>query len=123
MDKQQFILAKIPLKLIINNVYKINIEPEDEEEFLIEQSQSLLFDQIERIRGSFSERINEFILVEAPKNPKTEPQLRYILDKGFTYNDVNYVRFGKSASQGKDGITAFCDAKIYEEFLIISAFF
>jgi hypothetical protein len=72
MDKQQFILAKIPIKLIIKNSYNISLKQDDEEEFLIEQSQSLLFDQIERIRGSFSKRINEFILVEAQKNPRTE---------------------------------------------------
>jgi hypothetical protein len=120
LDKQQYTLAKIPIKLIISNEYKINLSKEDEYEYLIEQSNSLLFDQIERIRGSFSDRINEFILVEAPKNPKTEAKLRYILDKGFTYNDTHYIRFGKSASQGKDGITAFCDSEIYEELFMVT---
>lgn len=85
---------------------------------MIAQSTSLLFDQIERIRGEFSERINELILVEALKNPKTESELRFILNDGFTYNGIKYVRFGKSASQGKDGITAFCDERIYDELYI-----
>lgn len=120
MDKQQYTLAKIPIKLIIKNTYNIKLSNEDETEYLIKQSSSILFDQIERIRGNFSERINEFILVEAPKNPKTESELKYILNNGFTYNDVNYVRFGKSASQGKDGITAFCDATIYDELFIVT---
>lgn len=122
MDKQQFVLAKIPLKLIIKQACKVCISEDDEinNGYLIEQSNSLLFDQIERIRGSFSERIKEFILVEAPKNPKTENELRYILNNGFTYNGMNYVRFGKSASQGKDGITAFCDANIYEELFMVT---
>lgn len=120
MDKQQYILAKIPLKLIIKNSYSLKLSDDDEEEYLIEQGSSLLFDQIERIRGKFSERINEFILVEAPKNPKTEQQLRHVLDKGFKYNGVHYVRFGKSASQGKDGITAFCDIEIYQELFMVT---
>ena len=120
MDKTQFTLSKIPLKLIIKNAYNVKLSQEDEQEYLIEQSNSLLFDQIERIRGNFSERINEFILVEAPKNPKTESELRYILNNGFTYNGVHYVRFGKSASQGKDGITAFCDSIIYEELFMVT---
>lgn len=120
MDKQQFTLVKIPLKLIIKNEYNLNLSEEDETEYLIEQNNSLLFDQIERIRGGFSEHIKEFILVEAPKNPKTEQPLRHILDNGFTYNNITYVRFGKSASQGKDGITAFCDVTIYEELYMIT---
>lgn len=120
MDKQQYILAKIPIKLIISNAYKIKLTEDEELEYLIAQSSSLLFDQIERIRGSFSDRINEFVLVEAKKNPKIENQLEYILNNGFEYNDVHYVRFGKSASQGKDGITAFCDKRIYEELFMVT---
>lgn len=120
MDKKQFTLVKIPIKLIINNTYNVKLSSEDEEEYLIEQGNSLLFDQIERIRGKSSKRIDEFILVEAPKNPKKEQELRYILNNGFTYNDINYVRFGKSASQGKDGITAFCDVNIYEELFMVT---
>lgn len=122
MDKQQFILAKIPLKLIAKQGHKVIMTEDDEIKngYLIEQSNSLLFDQIKRIRGCFSERINEFILVEAKKNPKTEKELRDILNNGFSYNGVNYVRFGKSASQGKDGITAFCDINIYEELFMVT---
>ena len=46
------------------------------------------------------------MLVVAKKNPKQEESLRKILNDGFTYNGIHYSRFGKSASQGKDGITA-----------------
>lgn len=56
----------------------------------------------------------------AKKNPKQEKDLRYILDKGFTYNGVHYSRFGKSASQGKDGITAFVCDSIFDELYIIT---
>lgn len=60
------------------------------------------------------------ILVVAKKNPKQEKHLRYILEKGFTYNDVHYSRFGKSASQGKEGITAFVCDSIFDELYMIT---
>jgi len=56
----------------------------------------------------------------AKKNPKHEKDLRYILDKGFTYNGIHYIRFGKSASQGKDGITAFVCDSIFDELYMIT---
>ena len=46
--------------------------------------------------------------------------MRYILDKGFTYNGIHYTRFGKSASQGKDGITAFVCDSIFDELYMIT---
>lgn len=90
------------------------------EEYLIAQGDSPLFDQIERLRGQFSSHINEIILVVAKKNPKQEKDLRHILDKGFTYNGIHYSRFGKSASQGKDGITAFVCDSIFDELYMIT---
>ena len=99
---------------------KITTEYAIKNQYLIAQPNSLFFDQIERLRGNFSEHISEVILLEAKKNPKTQEQLEYILNNGFILNNVKYIRFGKSASQGKDGITAFVDEKIYEELYIIT---
>lgn len=87
---------------------------------MIEQGDSLLFDQIERLREKFSAHINEIILVVAKKNPKQEESLRKILKNGFTYNNIHYSRFGKSASQGKDGITAFVCDEIFDELYTIT---
>lgn len=56
----------------------------------------------------------------AKKNPKQEKDLRHILEKGFTYNSIHYSRFGKSASQGKDGITAFVCDSIFDELYMIT---
>ena len=92
---------------------KITTEYAIKNQYLIAQPNSLFFDQIERLRGNFSEHISEVILLEAKKNPKTQEQLEYILNNGFILNNVKYSRFGKSASQGKDGITAFVDEKIF----------
>ncbi|MGN0165895.1 MAG: hypothetical protein ACI39R_06905 [Lachnospiraceae bacterium] len=118
----QYTLIKIPLaELIAQNFnVKIDRETEIEKEYCIAQGDSLLFDQIQRLRGSFSSHISEMILVVAKKNPKQEKELRYILKEGFTYNGIHYSRFGKSASQAKDGITAFVCDRIYEELYMIT---
>lgn len=115
MDKQQYSLLKFPIKLLIKSDYIVSLTSEEEDTYTIQQGDSLLFDQIERLRGSFSSKVKELILIEAPKNPKTESSLKEILDEGFYYNGVHYVRFGKSASQGKAGITAFLDESMYDE--------
>lgn len=72
------------------------------------------------MRGSFSKRINEIILIVAKKNPKHESALRQILREGFVYNGIHYSRFGKSASQGKAGITAFVCDSIFDELYMIT---
>ena len=118
----QYTLVKIPIKEIINQDYNVIIDRDTEikNEYLITQGTSLLFDQIERLRGKFTSHINEVILVVAKKNPKQEEYLRHILNNGFTYNGIHYSRFGKSASQGKDGITAFVCDEIFDELYKIT---
>ncbi|NFF77312.1 hypothetical protein FCV38_10050 [Clostridium sporogenes] len=59
------------------------------------------------------QKIDEFIFVEAPKRNKKS--LKKILREGFYYNNEKYIRFGKSASQAKNGITVFVKAKYYYE--------
>lgn len=122
MKNIQYTLVKIPIKEIVNQDYNVVIDRDTEikNEYLITQGTSLLFDQIERLRGKFASHINEVILIVAKKNPKTEEQLRHILNKGFTYNGTHYSRFGKSASQGKDGITAFVCDEIFDELYTIT---
>lgn len=95
-------------------------DTEVDREYLIAQGTSLLFDQVERLRGKKTSHISEIILVVAKKNPKQEKDLRYILNNGFTYNGIHYSRFGKSASQGKDGITAFVCDDIFDELYMIT---
>lgn len=95
-------------------------DTEVDKEYLIAQGTSLLFDQVERLRGKKTSHISEIILVVAKKNPKQEKDLRYILNNGFIYNGIHYSRFGKSASQGKDGITAFVCDDIFDELYMIT---
>ena len=122
MNNIQYTLVKIPIKELINQDYDVVIDRETEikNEYLITQGTSLLFDQIERLRGKFASHINEVILVVAKKNPKQEEYLRHILSEGFIYNGIHYSRFGKSASQGKDGITAFVCDEIFDELYMIT---
>ena len=117
MNNTQYTLVKIPIKEIITQNYNVVIDKETEikNEYLITQGDSLLLDQIERIRGKKSKHINEIIIVIAKKNPKQEEYLRYILSEGFVYNGIHYSRFGKSASQGKNGETVFVCDEIFDE--------
>lgn len=117
---QQFTLVKLPIQEIIAQDYHITLSPEEERPFLVAQGSSLLFDQIERLRGTSSRHISELILVKAKKSPKTTPALTHILNQGFFYNGTRYKRFGKSASQGKDGITAFLTEAMFEELYRIT---
>lgn len=116
MQSNQYTLIKIPIKEIIEQ----NFDVKPDNKYIVKQGDSLLFDQIERIRGNRSSHINEIILVDAKKNPKTEQYLRHILDNGFIYNKILYRRFGKSASQAKQGITAFVCDDIYDELYKVS---
>lgn len=114
-------LIKLPIKALIENDYNITLDRQQAIDggYLISQGDSLLFDQIQRLKGKYSEHIDELLLVAARKNPRQEPALRHILDAGFTYNGAHYLRFGKSASQAKEGITAFvCDALFDELYRI-----
>lgn len=120
----QYTLLKLPLKELIKQNCHLEIDRETaiQNEYLVEQEDSLLFDQIKRLRGSSFEddRIDELILVVAKKNPKQEDALRRILNDGFTCNGIHYSRFGKSASQAKDGITAFVCDSIFDELYRIT---
>lgn len=122
IETTQYTLVKIPIRELIKQNFNATVSRDVEisEEYLIAQGDSPLFDQIERLRGQFSSHISEIILVVAKKNPKQEKDLRHILDKGFTYNGIHYSRFGKSASQGKDGITAFVCDSIFDELYMIT---
>lgn len=126
MDKTQYTLIKLPVKEIINQNFNVSLsrEYEIQNEYLIAQSASLLFDQIFRLRKTDKNNphINEVILVVAKKEQKEEKTnlLKQLLRDGFTYNGIHYSRFGKSASQGKQGITAFVCDGIFDELYRIT---
>lgn len=122
MNGTQYTLIKLPLRELTEHNYDVRPDRETEirNGYLIAQGSSLLFDQIERLRGYPSFHIEEMILVSAVKNPRQEKELRHLLKNGFRYNGIHYSRFGKSASQGKAGITAFVCDSIFEELYRIT---
>lgn len=119
---KRYSLIKIPIDAIIQNKFNINITREEaiKQNYIIEESNSLLLDQIERLRGFCTNHVRELIFVEAKRNPKKESQLRKLLTNGFSYNGIHYVRFGKSSSQAKNGITVFADSRIADELMHIT---
>lgn len=113
----QYILTKIPINELIksNGVLTMTQDYVRQMGYMIAQGDSLLLDQIEQLRGYKTNTITELILVEAKRNPRQEDFLKDILNNGFTYNGIKYYRFGKSQSQGKDGITGFICSEMYDE--------
>ncbi|MCI8485219.1 MAG: hypothetical protein HFH41_12920 [Lachnospiraceae bacterium] len=114
-NHRQFTLVKLPIQEIIAREYRVTLSSEEEIPFLVSQGNSLLLDQIARLRGQESSHVAELILVSAKKSPRTVSPLERILTEGFFYNGILYKRFGKSASQAKDGITAFLSETVFAE--------
>ena len=58
---KQYTLIKLPLKELIDHSFYVTMDREEEieKEYLIAQSPSLLFDQIERIRGEASAHLKD----------------------------------------------------------------
>lgn len=132
MKSEQFELIKLPIRELIaankdlanEDTFEYDLTMDNntlvQNEYLIKQGESLLFYQIERLRGFKSKRINELVLLVAKKNKRQEGHLRNILEYGFVLNGIHYSRFGKSASQGKDGITAFVSDDIFDDLYMIT---
>lgn len=116
MSTPQYTLIKLPLRVLIEHNGNVSMDRDTEiaKGYLIRQGSSLLFDQIERLRGKPSPHIEEVILVKAGKRKDQEESLRHFLTRGFHYNGIHYSRFGKSASQAKEGVTAFVCDEIYQ---------
>lgn len=98
------------------------VTTQDQEFVYIKQPDSLFLEQLRKITGKSvnDTNLDELILLKAPKPSKGkssgnsgEALLRRILNEGFYVNHTHYVRYGKSASQGKDGITVFVDERYY----------
>lgn len=118
-------ILSIPFSLLDNDSgdnFSLSLSADEEKQYLIEHNDSPFDDQIRRI-DSDSLVVDDIkkivfvpqvILVEAKKNKKAEQHIRNLIAFGFEYNGRFYKRYGKSASQGKAGITLFVDEKIYD---------
>lgn len=112
---KMYSLLKIKIQDIIKSDYYLSIDDELKKKLQIKLPESLLFQQLNIVRGHDSKIINEFIFVEAKRNKDREEKLIKLLRDGFACNNKKYIRFGKSPSQGKDGITTFIQEEYYEE--------
>ena len=121
-ETAQYTMLKLPIQELINQKFDVTMDSDTaaQKGYLIAQDNSLLLDQIERLRGKETSHVSEIILIVARKNPRQETELRRLLSEGFLYNNIHYTRFGKSASQGKDGITAFVCDQMFEELYRIT---
>lgn len=113
---KEYSILKINIKEIVNSNYDLHISQDEEYKYLIKQQNTPLFEQIKIIRGGYDkEQIDELVFVVAKHSKKRQSQLEKLLREGFKYNDRKYVRFGKSSSQGKQGITVFVYQDFYDE--------
>ena len=76
-----------------------------------------LFNKILKLKNQLKDiqRMDEMIFLQSPK--KNKKSLIKVLKSGFYYNGEKYIRFGKSASQAKQGVTVFIRQKYYDEML------
>ena len=109
-------IKKVPLNDLIKNNYNLELSIEDEEKYLIQQQKNALFYQLELLRGYKKNKIDEVIFIQA-KNKKKKDELVHILKEGFICNGVRFKRFGKSASQAKNGITVFISEEYCNELI------
>lgn len=116
----QYEILNITLKDIVNNDYNIEWDIDKENQYVVTTGSSLLFDQIEILRGFFQTRILETIWVTARHNKKKEKELEECLSNGFYYNGKKYLRYGKTQSKAKQGVTEFISEDIFEEIYLIS---
>ncbi|QSF43283.1 RNA dependent RNA polymerase [Paenibacillus tianjinensis] len=112
-----FNVLKIKIQEIIKSKYDIHYDKEEEAAHFVQQQNMTMFKQLELIRGVETQDIIELIIVEARHDEKKEAQIRKLMNKGFLYNGERYVRFGKSASQSKDGMTIFIKENFFDEAL------
>lgn len=114
---KMFDITKIKIQQLIKSNFDLIMSNEEQKEYIIKQQDTPLFRQLSLIRGDDTDRIDELIFVEAKHNKKRTNQLKKLLKEGFSFNNRNFVRFGKSASQAKDGITVFIDEEFYDEMM------
>jgi hypothetical protein len=120
MDKTQYYIPCIKVQDLIKANYNLTLDGNREQKILISTLISPLIDQIQRITGKKDVFLKEIVQVEAKHDKKKEKNYRFLLNNGFIYNNIKYLRFGKSASQAKQGITVFVADYVYDELMKVS---
>lgn len=116
-----FYIPQLKVKDIIDSDYKLIFSEEEEKKYYISTLISPFIYQVIRISGNNTDYPKEIVQVEARHNKKKWAEYRQLMNNGFVYNGIKYLRFGKSASQSKSGITVFVADYIWEELYRISS--
>jgi hypothetical protein len=114
---KMFDITKIKIQQIIKSNFNMTLDQQEESDYIISQQDTPLFRQLTLIRGYETNKIDELLFVEARHNKKRTEDLKKILREGFIYKNKRFVRFGKSSSQAKDGITVFIEESVYSEMM------
>ncbi|OMD67471.1 hypothetical protein BSK50_30235 [Paenibacillus odorifer] len=115
-------VLRIKIKRIIEDDYNVTMDigsfdKEEKKEHIVKQQHMTMFQQIELINQIKTLDIDDLIIVQAKRSKSQEAKLKKLIKKGFTFNGLKYVRFGKSSSQAKDGITIFIKESIFDQAL------
>lgn len=119
MKNDRFQLLSLPYSLLAAHDFDLTLSDTEQEPHLIEQGDSLFLHQLRRIGGEFQHivqnvwRLPQLVLVEAKKSARKNAGIRCLLTEGFTLNGKTFVRYGKSNSQAKEGITLFVDKRLF----------
>ena len=121
---QRYQILSISFKQILAADFDLYMSDEEAKLYAIEHDDSLFDDQLQQMvgdefiyRGYGITYIPHVILVEAKKNPKKTEEIKRLIKDGFHYNGVHFKRFGKSASQAKEGITLFVAENVYDRII------
>jgi len=124
---KQYEVLKINVKHFIKkdengnkHIGDLTINKKQTEQFKIKQDISEAFYQLERLRGFQTKFLEEVIYLEARHDKAKKELYTDILKNGLVLNGKKYLRFGKSNSQAKDGITVFIQEKLHHDLMQIS---
>lgn len=110
-----YIVRKYNLKFIINNEFNIQLPPQDEKQYYINQQDNMLFRQIRLITG-VTEKFNKYVIFVDCKGGKSyQEELKTLVVNGFNVGNSRFVCSERSASMVRTSILSFVDESISNE--------
>lgn len=113
-----FRVIQIPLSLLVDCDYRLDIEEEKLPYYLVRQGDCALFNQIRRIRGEVWERdfiIRDIIFGDCGAILKDRDIATAIVKQGIIFNRQHYMVGDRSASMKRNGICSFVNSEIFFE--------
>ena len=113
---QLFKVIQLPLPIIVENDYKLELSEEELSRWLVRQGDCALFSQIRRITNAEWERdhiIREMLFCDLKRLMRKEEIAAEVVKHGFTLNGRQYYCGERSASMRRNGLASFVDSEIY----------